>query len=76
MHLTQWTGIVGGCVAAIMPAAMAAPSKSPCKKLDSYGGIPMPADFKVLQDTYHKNLLASLGAQGCTKDNISKRRSW
>ncbi|KAK6856384.1 Di-copper centre-containing protein [Apiospora arundinis] len=53
---------------------MAAPPKAPCKS--SYGGIPMPADFQVLQDTYHKNLLGSLGPKGCTKDNIAKRRSW
>ncbi|KAI0386718.1 Di-copper centre-containing protein [Hypomontagnella monticulosa] len=39
-------------------------------------GIPKPADFKKLESQYQKNIRATLGIDGCTKDTIRIRRSW
>ncbi|KAK8070368.1 Di-copper centre-containing protein [Apiospora hydei] len=78
MLLADWASFVGGCVALVMPAVVAAaPAKPQCSSTPPLGGgIPMPADFQVLQDRYHEQIIGSLGAQGCTKDSIAKRRSW
>ncbi|KAK8023515.1 tyrosinase [Apiospora rasikravindrae] len=77
MHWAEWATIAGGCVAMVMPVVVAAPPQPQCSSTSPLGGgIPMPAEFQVLQDRYHEQILGSLGAQGCTKDSIAKRRSW
>ncbi|KAI1371271.1 Di-copper centre-containing protein [Hypoxylon crocopeplum] len=70
MHLLGHSLLLGALIGQL---ALAGPV--PCNS-NQTRGIPMPSDFKKLQDTYQKNIRASLGTKGCTNKNIAVRKSW
>ncbi|OTB02039.1 hypothetical protein M426DRAFT_74842 [Hypoxylon sp. CI-4A] len=74
MHFFGNTALLGTCMVLMSQAVIAGPV--PPWSIDHVGGIPMPSDFKKYEDTYHKNLRASLGTQGCTNATITVRKSW
>lgn len=39
-------------------------------------GAPMPPDFKRIQDTYQRNIRASLPSGECKEESLTIRRSW
>ncbi|KAI4859963.1 Di-copper centre-containing protein [Hypoxylon rubiginosum] len=72
MHILGHLILLGACAALLGQLVLAGPVR--CKPNTT--GIPMPSDFKRYQDTYQKNIKASLGTQGCTSKNIAARKSW
>ncbi|KAI0165252.1 Di-copper centre-containing protein [Hypoxylon sp. FL1284] len=73
MQILGYSAILGACAALLCQPALAGPVR--CKS-NHTAGIPMPSEFKRYQDTYQKNIRASVGIQGCTNENIMVRKSW
>ncbi|KAI1075969.1 Di-copper centre-containing protein [Whalleya microplaca] len=74
MRLFSSSALISACAVILVVQETIAKHIRPC--CDNTAGIPMPKEFKHLQDNYQRNIKASLGTGTCTNENIAVRKSW